>query len=502
MATSVGGYTLNILLSLICRMIFTRYLSQEYLGINGLFSNIISMLSLTELGIGTAMVYSLYKPLAEKDTQKITAYMNAYGVAYKIIGIVIAVLGAALIPFLNFIIATPPDIPENLYVIYAFFLFSTASSYFFSYRSSLIIADQRNYVVVGISYIITFIMNVAQMISLVFFRSYMLYLTIQVISTLITNIIISKKAVKDYPYLLDKNAPKLLKSDIKRLVVDIKALTVTKLSGVLVNNTDNLVITYFNGLITTGVVSNYTLLTTTLNALMNQVLSSMTASIGNLNAISSDEHKYKTFSALNMINFWLYGWATTGLIVLSSDIVQLAFGESYVMNIGIPVILGINFYMLGMQCIVGMFKSTMGLFRYGQYILLLTATLNIIGDIILGRQYGVMGIFIATALSRLFSNTFYEPYVIYKHGFKRKFLPYVLKYLYFAVVLTISTVASYMLSTMVHFNLFASLAMKLIICIVVPNIIFFIALFKLPEFKKMSELLFRALREIKKKIKR
>jgi len=399
MATSVGGYVLNIVLSLVCRIVFTRCLSQEYLGINGLFSNILSMLSLTELGIGTAMVYALYKPVAEKNEEKIAAYMRLYGIAYKIIGIVVAVLGVALIPFLDFLITSPPDIPENIYFIYILYLFSTASSYFYSYRSSILVANQRNYVVVGISYIVTIIQNIIQMIILVVAQNYIAYLVTQIVCVFITNVIISQKAVKDYPCIKNRDVPKLSKAEIKRLAKDVKALTVTKLSGVLVNNTDNLVITYFNGLITTGVVSNYSLLSTTLNSLVNQVFTSITASIGNLNAVGDDEHKYSIFNALNLANFWVYGWATVGIIVLSTDIVRVAFGESYVMDVGIPIILGINFYMLGMQCVVGMYKSTMGLFKYGQYILLFTAALNLIGDVVLGQRYGVMGIFVATIVS-------------------------------------------------------------------------------------------------------
>src|SRR5699024_506715 len=153
---------------------------------------------------------------------------------------------------------------------------------------------------------------------------------------------------------------------------NIKALTVSRLSGILVNNTDNIVITYFNGLVTTGVVSNYSLLTNTINSLANQVFNSISASLGNLNAVSDDEHKYEVFKVLNLVNFWLYVWASIGIVVLSNDIVELFFGKNYVMEIEISIILAINFYMLGMQCVVGIYKSTMGLFKFGQYILLIT----------------------------------------------------------------------------------------------------------------------------------
>ena len=433
--TGLGGYFLNILMSFICRVFFTRSLGAEYLGVNGLFTDILSMLSLTELGIGTAMIYALYKPVAEHDTKKITSYLKMYGKAYQAIGMISAVLGTALMPFLPKLLRETPDISESIYLLYALYLFSTASSYFFSYRSSVIIAHQRNCVVVAISYVVVIIQNIAQIIVLVTTRNYLAYLIIQVGFTLLTNVLLSRKAVKDYPYIADKDVAPLEKEERVSLLKNIKALIVTKLSGVLVNSTDNIVITYFNGVVTTGVVSNYSLLTGTLNSLVNQIFTSLSASLGNLNAVESDNQKYQVFKALNLANFWLYGWAAIGFVVLANDLVGFFFGAEYVMDLSVSIILAVNFYMLGMQCVVGMFKSTMGLFRYGQYMMLLTGILNLIGDVILGQRFGVMGIFVATAMARMVTNTWYEPFVVYKHGLKKDPLLYLPRYLGFLLVL-------------------------------------------------------------------
>lgn len=289
MFASLGGYALNIILSFVCRAVFTRCLSMEYLGINGMFSNILSMLSLTELGIGTAMIYALYKPVAEGNHGKIASYMKVYGIAYKVIGVIIAVLGVALIPFLSILIGIPPNISENIYLLYLLYLFSTASSYFYSYRGSILIANQRNYIVVAISYVIVILQNIAQIVVLLVTKNYLAYLIIQVLCVLITNMLISRKAIKEYPYINYKHAEKLSKDEIWNLIKNIKALMITKLGGILVNNTDNIVITYFNGLITTGVVSNYLLITSMLNSLVNQLFISTSASLGNLNATGDNE---------------------------------------------------------------------------------------------------------------------------------------------------------------------------------------------------------------------
>ena len=298
-------------------------------------------------------------------------------------------------------------------------------------------ANQRNYIVVAMNYMVVIVQNIAQIIALVLTHNYIVYLVLQIIFTFLSNALISRKAVKDYPYITDKEAPKLEKAEIWDLVKNIKALTVTKLSGILVNNT------------------------------------------------------------LNLANFWIYGWVFVGIIALANDVIAFCFGTKYIMNEAIPIILAINFYMLGMQNIVGIYKSTMGLFKYGQYILLSTAVLNLIGDVILGKQYGILGIFVATAVARLFTNTWYEPYVIYKHGFKRKFKEYILKYTWFAISLVIATMATYMLCQMVKMTLFIQIIVKGIICILVPNLIFIVMMHRMPEFKALLELVQRVVQKIK-----
>lgn len=489
MMASLGGYVLNILLSFICRIVFVHHLNAEYLGINGLFSNILSMLSLAELGIGTAMIYALYKPVAEGDHKKIASYMRAYGTAYKVIGVVIAILGLSLTPFLNLLNKNPPNIPENLSTLYLIYLFSTVSSYFYSYRSSILIAHQENYIVLAINYVVVVVQNLSQILALVLWEDYMMYLVLQVIFVLLTNVLISAAAKKRYPYIVDKDAEKLSKAERRSLFKNIKALTVTKLSGILVNNTDNIVITYFNGLITTGVVSNYSLITNTITSLANQIFTSLSASLGNLNAVGEDEHKYEVFKALNLANFWLYGWAAIGMVCLSNDVVELFFGEAYVMELWVPIILAINFYMLGMQCVVGLYKSTMGLFRYGQYVLLFTAVLNLIGDILLGQLWGVFGIFLATALARALTNTWYEPFVVFKHGFHRKFTPYIIRYLLYAGLLVGTGAVCWASCKLISIPLILRIIVKCLICIIFPNTIFLLAFRKQPEFQYLRRTL-------------
>ena len=487
MFANFAGYGINILLSFICRMVFVRCLAQEYLGVSGLFSNILSMLSLTELGIGTAIVYAMYKPIAEDDHEKLASLMKFYGTAYKVIGCTVALFGLALLPFLDLIIGEQPGITDNLHFIYLLYLFNSASSYFFSYRTTILTASQRNYVVVAINYVVVIIQNVIQIIVLVTLKNFTAYLFVQIICGFVTNILSSQKAKKDYPFIAQKKVKPLSKEEKWGLVKNVKALTVYKLSGLLVNNTDNIVITYFNGLITTGVASNYTLLSGMLSSLLNMVFGSMTASVGNLNAKESDEIKYRIFKALNLANFWLYAWGAVGIVVVSGDLVCLLFGENYVLPQSIPVILAINFYMVGMQTAVLNYKSTMGLFRYGQYLLLVTAAINIIGDIVLGSRFGLFGIFAATAVSRLFTNTWYEPYAVYKYGLHRNPIQYLWIYLKYLAVLILCTGVCYFLCAMLQVSLVPRILIKIFVCSVIPNLVFLLVFGRTEEAIYLKE---------------
>lgn len=487
--TGFGGYFINTILGYICRIVFVRCLSAEYLGINGLFTNILSMLSLAELGIGGAIGYALYKPLAENDKDKIATLMNFYGKAYKVIGMVVAVLGLLMMPFLKVLITTQPNIKENLYIIYVIYLFNTASSYFFSYRSALLTAAQRNYIVLGINYCIVAVQSLIQIPLLLESKNYMLYLLVQTLGTLVNNIIVSLWVRKDYPYIVKKNTKPLSLDEKKELFINIKALTINKLSTVLVNNTDNIVLTYCSGLVAVGITSNYVLLSNTLSSLTSQLFNGLTASIGNLNAIENEEKKYRFFRILNLSNFWIFSWGAIGITCVSSDLVKLCFGENYVLAISIPLILAMNFYIVGMQNAVYAYKNTLGLFRYGQYLLLITALINLLLDIILGKKLGILGIYIATFVARSVTNVWYEPYAVFKYGFRRSFWVYVKKYVEYILVLVFTGSICYYLCEKCTYSIIANIFIKIAICSIVPNTIYFLIYAKSDEGKYIISIL-------------
>lgn len=498
--TGFGGYFINTAMGYICRMVFVRCLSAEYLGINGLFTNILSMLSLAELGIGGAIGFALYKPLAEQNEDKIATLMRFYGKAYKVIGLIVAGIGLFMLPFLNVIITQQPDIEESLYVIYLVYLFNTSSTYFFSYRSALLTAAQRHYIVLGVNYTVTILQSIIQIPVLLITHNYMLYLGVQTLGIFINNVIVSWWAKKDYPYITKKTVHPLSKDEKKGLFINVKALTINKLCTILVNNTDNIVLTYFGGLVSVGIASNYVVLVNTLSSLTSQLFNGLTASIGNLNAIESEEKKSNFFKCLNLANFWIFGWGAIGIAFVSGDLVKLCFGNSYVLGISVPLILAINFYIVGMQNAVYAYKNTMGLFRYGQYLLLFTAAINLILDIVLGKRLGVFGIYLATAIARLATNAWYEPYAVFRYGLKASPLQYLKRYLEYMLVLAFSGGICWFFCGLCQFHIAINLVIKILICSIIPNSIFFICYHKTEEGKYLLGLVKRILEKMKKKL--
>ena len=480
--TGMAGDVINTVVGFACRIIFVRMLGSEYLGVRGLFTNILSVLSLAELGIGSAIIYALYKPLAEKDQDKITAIMHYYRKAYAAIGLFVGTVGLALLPFLDQIIRTPPDIKENIYLIYLLYLFNTVASYFFSYRASLLTASQRRYIVQGYNYVVTILQSVFQIIFLVLTHEYLTYLIIQIIGSLSYNIWISRKATKDYPYITNKDVPPLSAEERRSLFVNIRALAINKVSGVLVNSTDNIAITYFNGLSSVGLASNYILLKTTIDKIVTPFFNSFTASVGNLNATSTAEKSYFFFKVLNLMNFWMYGWGAIGMAFVSSDLVQLMYGSKYVLHQSIPLILAINMFSIGMLHAVYTYKSTMGLFRYGQYILFFTGFINIALDVIFGRKWGVFGILLATLAARVCTNLWYEPYAVFKYGFKMNPWEYWKRYLLDMAALLIAGILSFLTCRLCHFKVGINIAIKFVICSAIPNFVFWCFFRKSPEF--------------------
>lgn len=492
---------LQMILGFISRTIFIKYLAVEYLGVNGLFTNILSLLSLAELGIAGAISYSFYKPLAEKDEEKLAGLLNFSARVYSRIALIVTIIGLALIPFLDKIVANPPkQVGTDLMLIYLLFLFNTVSSYFLQYKISFFQADQRSYIIFKNNIVVFFIQNSLQILVLILFKNFILYLVVQSVSQLLGNFILSLKVNKFYPFLKKYKNQKIDAVTKKTIYSNVKSTSLVKIGGLLVNSTDNLILNYFSGLVMVGLLSNYNLLIGLASSLIVQIFSSITASVANINAIEKQEKKINTFNLINFANFWIYGFASIAVIFLINDFITIWIGNKYTLPFSVVVLLVVNFYMYGMQNAVWLFKFTFGIFKQGQYLILFTALINLVLSFAIGKYYGLAGILLATAISRLITNAWFDPYIVFKVGLKLSPVLYLKKYIKYLLVLLLSLGILFGISRYLPFTGILLLIVKTIMTFIIPNILIYLIFKNQPEFKNLIELVKAVVISFKKKV--
>ncbi|CAM3963186.1 lipopolysaccharide biosynthesis protein [Lederbergia lenta] len=485
----LSGQFISMIMSFIVRTVFIYTLGIEYLGVDGLFSSILIMLSLANLGFDTAMVYSLYRPLAEKDKYKIQALMNLYKKAYRIIGFIVLLIGLLLIPFLPYIMNGSTNI-EHIHIIYMLFLIQSASSYYFVYKQSIIIADQRNHIISKIHSVFIIISNFVQIIILLSVGNYIVVLSMQLVFRIIENAYIAKKATRLYPFLKEKNTAKLSKKDSKLFYENLYSLFLYKISGVVINGTDNIVISLFIGITYVGIYSNYLLIITTLSTLLGYVFYSVTASVGNLVVTESLDKKYFIFRVINFLNFWIFGFCTVCLWNLLNPFITIWLGEQYVFNKFVVFAIVLNFFTAGMQNASTTFRETTGLFKKGKYRPILAAGINIVVSIILAKQIGIAGVFLGTVISRLCTYFWYDPYVIFKYVFQKSVGIHFVKYILFTFIVVFASFVTDLLASNIFLHQkFVNFALRCILCVSILNIIVYFLFRNSEEFKYLLDIM-------------
>lgn len=476
-----------ILLNFISRTIFIKMLGNEYLGVNGLFTNILTVLSFAELGIGNAIIYNMYKPIASNNEKKIKALMHFYKNAYTVIGVIVAIAGVCVIPFFKYIIKDIPNIKENIIFIYLLFLTNTSLSYFFTYKKSIISAYQKEYVINYYKLIFSVLQTVLQISILFITKNFILYLIIQIICTFFNNYFVSKKADKMYSYIKEKNEDTLTKREKKAIYLNVKSLTMYKFGSVILNGTDNIIISAMLGVATVGIYSNYTLIINAILSIIGQVLNVFTASVGNLNAIGTKQQKEKVLYELFFISLIIYGFCSGALFILINPFINMWVGESYILSIGIVISIIIQFYINGLQFAPYTYRNTMGLFSRGKYAPIVAAVINIIFSILLGKYFGLIGIFAATSISRLVTTTWMDPYLIYKYKIDGKLSIYFKKYILYTLVVVFNIILCYITLNYIPNTGIFTFILKGLIYTTITIAVYILFFFKTPEFKALVE---------------
>lgn len=441
----IFGFASNfviILMNFLQRDIFIRMLGRTLLGVNGIYTDVLSVLSLTEMGIGTALNYSLYKPVAQGDREKIKSYMQFYKRAYLTIAGVITVLGIAISPFLKYILKNPGSLSiQELTLYYYIFLFNTVISYFVTYKYSLVNAEQKNYIQTNITTVTKIVVTLVQIFVLFFTRNFLFYLLAQSLVELLQKIFVSVYLGRIYPYLKDKDVQKLSKAETQVVATKTKALICHKVGDVLRLQTDKIIISSFVNVDTSAIVDNYVYIITYVGNFVNIIFDSVISGFGNLVATESRQRQYQLFKVYRFFACWLFGFGAVGFWHLLTPLIAgLWLDESWAVSELTVALLVVDFYLKGGRTVLLNFKIASGLFEQDRFLPLIQGGINLVVSIILVQKMGVAGVYVGTLVSGILANLI-RPVIIYRVCFDKKAWPYFMDSLkYMVVILSVALV--------------------------------------------------------------
>lgn len=420
------GNIATLLLGAVLRQVFIERLGDTLLGVNDYFTSILTVLSLAELGIGTAFNYSLYAPVARKDYEKVKSYMLLYKKAYRTIACVIAVIGIAIAPFLKYLIKDPgSNTWRDLTIYYFIFLFNTVSTYFVAYKYSLVNAQQKNYIQTNIITITKAVTVTLQIIGLFAFASFYLYLLTMAVIELLQKIFVSIYLDRMYPYLREKEVKKLSKEEVGEIAGQTKALVFHKVGDMARLQTDTAIIGAFIDVTTVGFVGTYNYVISSVSNFVNIIFNSVLSGFGNLIATEKKEKQYLMFRVYRFLACWIYGFSAIGFYLLLTPLIMLWVGEERVLADVVIGCIMIDYYFKGERIVLSNYKTAAGVFEQDKYLALIQGGVNLVISIVLVQRIGLTGIYIGTIVSGLIANIT-KPFIIYRVCFGKSALVYFL----------------------------------------------------------------------------
>ena len=478
----VGQFSTQIL-NFVVRTVFIRMLTVEYLGINGLFANVLSVLSLAELGFGASVIYSMYAPMAQGDIPLVQAYMSFYQKVYRIIGIGIIAVGVVLTPFLDIFVSERPSIEYSLELIFLLYIIKTAGSYFFAYKTCILTVDQKSYVLENFSILFTVIKSIFLIIVLVLTRNFLLYTVIEVIFVFVQNLAITLWCEKKYKFLKQKAPHQLSKESKKTLISNVKAMFLHKVASVVLNSSDNIIISKLIGVVAVGFYSNYSAVIVIIRNVIYTIFNALIPSIGNLCASSSKKQVKETFYQVYFIVMWMTGFCTTGIILLMNDFVCLWAGEKYVMHYSMVIVLAISFYIQVSMRAVEMFRTATGLFYNDRYVAVAQCLVNVVISILMVKYYGIQGVFVGTSLAMLTTLFWVQPVIFYKKVLEENVKIYFLKYIFYTLEWGVILFVDKWILEQISLPGWGGFIVSFICVVIFSNLLMICFSFKSPEFQ-------------------
>lgn len=498
-AVGIFGQLFSVACNFATRMVFVRTLAQEYLGIEGLFSALLTMLSLAELGIGAAIVYALYEPLAKKDHAQIRALMRLYRNAYWTIALVIATIGGLCSFRLEWFIKDMPDIAD-LRLYFLLFVANTAVSYLWSYKGMLIGADQKQYIVNLYQYGFTLAMSAAQIAVLYTTGSYLGFLLCMLTATIMQNFCISMITNRMYPYLKSKDPiEKIDPAVLNKIKKNTFALVLHKVAGIASTPATNMILSVFIGLRVVAIYANYLLFTTALQRIVDRVFDAAVASIGNLGVTESLEKQLKVFNLAFYINAFLAAIVSIPLVSILTNTMRVFFGEQYIFAFPIELAIVALFYLKAIRTVALSFTSAYGLYWFTRWKAVIE-TIVLVGLSLLAAQFwGILGILLANCFTCFFVSGAIEGYMLFKHGFKQSSKGYFLKLGTYALGTFLAAGAVWLVCIPLPETTLISLVLRGFLSLILGATIFFGATFWTQEFKDFWQLVRSILRFVSRK---
>lgn len=428
------GQIVTMVMAFVLRTFCIRYISEQILGVDGTFVEVLSFLNMAELGIGTALNFSLYKPVAEGDTEKIKSYMQMYRRAYYYIAGVVGILGIFLVPFLKYLVKNPGVPEKDLVLFYLIFLFNTVSSYFVAYKYSLVNAEQKNYIQTNIIAITKIITSIFQIIVVALTKNYYFYLITDAVIQLIQKIFVSRYLDNMYPYLKEKNIEKLAKEDEEIVWTKTKALVFHKVGDVFRLQTDTLIISSLSevGAALVAVVRNYNMIIVAVSSFVNIIFNSVISSFGNLIATEDRDKQYSMFKVYRFFATWVYGFSCVGFMLLLTPLVEMwtkiskgdKWTDFWILPALAVFLILTDYYFKGERIVLSNYKTAAGVFEQDKYLALIQGILNLILSIwLVQTRLGIAGIYVGTVVSGIIANIT-KPVIIYKACFDKSAVSY------------------------------------------------------------------------------
>ena len=477
----MAGELLLAVLKFLSRRVFVLLLGREHLGLNGLFTDVLSMLSLAELGFSASITYSLYRPVAQGDTETIKSLVRLYRRVYRTVGMVVLAAGLCLTPFLSFFVKKMPEDIPYIPLIYVLNLANASISYFFAYKSTLLFVHQKKYVETAVRAVVSLGATAAQIGVLLLTRNYLYYLLLAIGATIVQNAAVSIQADRLYPYLREKNVRPLSPEILGEIRRNVRAMLLHRIGAVAVLNTDNLLISKFVGVAAAGLYSNYVMIRSFLNIMIGALFDVITPALGNLAATETLEGRQEAFRRLDFFSSWLFGWMSICLFCLYDPFIDLWLGGGYLLPAPAVLLIVVNFYVTSMRTPVIDTKNVLGLFWDDRYKSIVEAAFNLVVSVLLARRWGVEGIMAGTLLSTLAFPFWCEPLVLYHRGLHMPVGEYFKGYCVRLVVTVTAGGLTWLLCGLTGSG-FAGFLEKGFICAVVPNLAFLAAYWRVKEF--------------------